>query len=246
MGVLSMKVKQLISMLIVVSASGLAMAAPSSQHAWTVDQYRALKGGDAAAGQQLETVETDNSNPCTDCHGKAGAEPDRDKQPVLAAQVAAYTYKQLKDYQTGDRDSRKMQRAVEELSDQQLADLSAWYAAQPIPKVEVDEDENFSDATVELVFKGDKKRMIQPCAACHGSKGEGAAIDVPAITGQNVRYFKDTMKEYAKGRRTNDVYSRMRIIAAQLTRDEIEELAVYYAKLGNELAGGGDKQASAE
>ena len=61
-----------------------------------------------------------------------------------------------------------------------------------------------------------------------------------------MKYFVDTMKDYARDKRENDIYSRMRIIAKSLTRDEIEELAVYYAKLGNRLAGGGNKQANAE
>jgi cytochrome c553 len=183
---------------------------------------------------------------CTGCHGPGGAEPDRDKHPTLAAQVAAYTYKQLRDYKDGKRKNRRMQEAVERLTDEQLAALSAWYAEQPFAMVEVDEDATVSDATLELVFKGDKTRLIQPCASCHGVNGEGAIIDVPAISGQNVKYFVNTMKDYARDKRENDIYSRMRIIAKALTRDEIEELAIYYARLGNRLAGGGTKQASAE
>jgi cytochrome c553 len=135
---------------------------------------------------------------------------------------------------------------VERLTDEQLAALAAWYAQQPIPAVEVDADETVSEATLELVFRGDKKRLIQPCASCHGRNGEGAVIDVPAISGQNVKYFVETMRDYARDRRANDLYSRMRIIAQALTRDEIDELAVYYARLGNEQNNGGLKQASAD
>jgi cytochrome c553 len=54
------------------------------------------------------------------------------------------------------------------------------------------------------------------------------------------------MRDYARDKRENDIYSRMRIIAKALTRDEIDELAVYYARLGNQLAGAGPRQASAE
>jgi cytochrome c553 len=213
---------------------GLSQAAPSSNVAWTVATKRLVTKGDAAEGARIETVETEDVNACTDCHGKAGAEPDRDKHPMLAGQLATYTFKQLRDYKDGTRGNRRMQEAVERLNDEQLAALAAWYAQQPLAKPEVDADETVSDATVELVFRGDKKRMLQPCAACHGARGEGAAIDVPAIAGQNVRYFVDTMKDYAKGDRANDIYSRMRIIAQALTRDEIDELAVYYARLGND------------
>jgi len=222
-----------------------AQTAPSSNVAWTVPTRMLVQKADPAIGEELETVETEDVNACTDCHGKGGGEPDRDKHPVLAGQVAAYTYKQLRDYKDGSRDNRRMAETVERLTDEQLAALAAWYAEQPPAKVEVDEDEKVSEDTIKLVFRGDKTRLIQPCASCHGPRGEGAIIDVPAIAGQNVKYFVDTMKDYAKDARTNDVYSRMRIIAKSLTRDEIDELAVYYAKMGNQTGDGGLFQAFA-
>lgn len=217
--------------------AGPAQAAPSSNVAWTVETHSLVRKGDPKIGAQIETVETQDVNACIDCHGKAGAEPDRDKHPTLAGQVAAYTFKQLKDYKDGTRKNRRMQEAVQRLTDEQLAALSAWYAEQPLPRVEVDEDDTVSEDTIALVFRGDKKRLLQPCASCHGAQGEGAIIDVPAIAGQNVKYFVETMKDYAKDKRTNDIYSRMRIIAKALTRDEIDELAVYYARLGNQQHG---------
>ena len=213
---------------------GLAQAQPSSNVAWTVETHYLVRTADPEIGAKIETVETEEVNACTDCHGKGGAEPDRDKHPTLAGQVAAYTYKQLRDYKDGKRENRRMQEAVERLTDEQLAALAAWYAQQPVPNVEVDEDETVSPETLQLVFLGDKSRLIQPCASCHGRTGEGAIIDVPAISGQNVKYFVGTMRDYAKDKRSNDIYSRMRIIAKALTRDEIEELAVYYARLGND------------
>ena len=225
------------------SLHGLAAAEPSSNVAWTVSTYNMVKRGDAQIGAKLETVETEEVYACADCHGVAGAEPDRDRHPTLAGQVAAYTFKQLRDYKDGKRQNRRMQEAVERLSNEQLAALAAWYARQPIPTVEVDPDETVSEDTLKLVFVGDKKRMIQPCASCHGSRGQGAIIDVPAIAGQNVKYFVDTMRDYTEDNRTNDVYSRMRIIAKALTRDEIKELAVYYARLGGQQGGKGLIQA---
>ena len=227
-------------------AATVATAAPSSNVAWTVETHRMVQRADSNIGAKLESVETEETYACTACHGRAGAEPDRDRHPTLAGQVAAYTYKQLRDYKDGKRENRRMQEAVERLTDEQLAALSAWYASQPLPMVEVDEEDEVSAETVRLVYRGDKKRLIQPCASCHGRWGQGAIIDVPAIAGQNVRYFVDTMRDYASGKRANDVYSRMRIIAEALTREEIEELAVYYARLGNRISSGGLKQANAE
>jgi cytochrome c553 len=222
---------------------GLAQAAPSSNVAWTVETHSLVRKGDAKIGSEIELVETEDVNACADCHGEKGVEPDREKHPTLAGQLATYTFKQLRDYKDGSRKDRKMQEAVKRLTDEQLAALAVWYAKQPIPKVEVDEDETVSEDTIRLVFRGDKTRLIQPCASCHGARGEGAIIDVPSIAGQNVQYFVNTMKDYAKDNRSNDIYSRMRIIAKQLTRDEINELAVYYARLGGKPGGGGLFQA---
>lgn len=220
-----------------------AIAEPSSLVAWTVETHNLVRTADPAIGADIETVETDDSLACMECHGKGGGNPDREKHPTLAGQVAPYTYKQLRDYKDGKRENRRMQEAVERLSDEQLAALAAWYARQPLPEIETDPDDVVSEATLRLVFLGDKTRMIQPCASCHGSHGQGAIIDVPAIAGQNVRYFVDTMRDYARDKRTNDVYSRMRIIAKALTRDEIDELAVYYARLGGQERKGGLIQA---
>ena len=241
-----MNTYKIITIACVLMPFGLAQGAPSSNVAWTVETHSLVRKGDASIGAKIETVETEDVNACTDCHGKGGAEPDRDKHPTLAGQVAAYTFKQLRDYKDGSRENRRMNEAVERLTDEQLAALAAWYAQQPVPSVEVDADETVSEETVRLVFRGDKKRLIQPCASCHGRNGQGAIIDVPAIAGQNVKYFVETMKDYAGEKRTNDIYSRMRIIAKALTRDEINELAVYYARLGNEQSDGSTQQAAAQ
>lgn len=246
MGVLrNMKTRNIAILFSALLPFGLAQAAPSSNVAWTVETHSLVKKGDPKIGSEVELVETEDVNACADCHGERGAEPDREKHPTLAGQLAPYTFKQLRDYKDGSRKNRKMSEAVERLTDGQLAALAAWYAQQPIPAVEVDEDETVSEDTMKLVFRGDKTRLIQPCASCHGARGEGAIIDVPSIAGQNVKYFVNTMKDYAKGKRTNDIYSRMRIIAKQLTRDEINELAVYYARLGGKPGGGGLFQAFA-
>ena len=244
MGVLrNMKTRNIAILISALLPFGLAQAAPSSNVAWTVETHSLVRKGDAKIGSEIELVETEDVNACADCHGEKGAEPDREKHPTLAGQLATYTFKQLRDYKDGSRKDRKMEEAVKRLTDEQLAALAVWYAKQPIPKVEEDEDETVSEDTIRLVFRGDKTRLIQPCASCHGARGEGAIIDVPSIAGQNVQYFVNTMKDYAKDNRSNDIYSRMRIIAKQLTRDEINELAVYYARLGGKPGGGGLFQA---
>lgn len=227
---MNVRLHDLLPLAFTLALCGTALSEPSTNVAWTPDLKRLVMSGDAQKGAEIEKIETEDVNACTDCHGDGGAEPDKNKKPMLASQIAAYTYKQLRDYKDGKRENRRMEEAVERLSDEELAALAMWYEQQPVPTPEVDEDEEVSEDTIRLVFRGDKKRLIQPCAACHGTRGEGATMDVPALAGQNVKYFIGTMKDYAKGKRGNDTYGRMRSIAKALTRDEIKELAIYYAR----------------
>ena len=204
-------------------AAGAAAAEPSSQVAWTVETLRMLERADPAAGKAVVERET-----CADCHGINGV-ADKITQPNIAGMSAAYLYKQLRDYKDGTREHRRMNRYVRKLSDQELAELAAWYASQPAPEARA--SQVTLAAAHELVRRGDGQRLIPACAACHGAAGEGNWIGVPALAGQNVEYFIETMLQYQSGDRANDVYSVMRYIAAQLSEDEVIELAEYYADL---------------
>ena len=204
-------------------SAGVAAAEPSSNVAWTVETLRMLEEADPAAGKAVAERES-----CGDCHGMNGV-ADKITQPSIAGMSVAYLYKQLRDYKDGKRQHRRMNRYVRELSEQELVDLAAWYASQPAPEARA-RAVNLAAAD-ELVQRGDGQRLIPACAACHGAAGEGNWIGVPALAGQNVEYFIETMLEYQSGDRANDVYSVMRYIAAQLSDDEVIELAEYYAEL---------------
>jgi cytochrome c553 len=82
-----------------------------------------------------------------------------------------------------------------------------------------------------MVEQGDGKRILPPCFVCHGGKGQGEKQDIPALAGQQADYFARTLLEYKIGQRHNDIYSRMRFIAQQLSEEEIKELAQYYQQV---------------
>jgi len=140
------------------------------------------------------------------------------------------------DYKDNTRGNGIMQSFANTLSNKDIADLSVWYQSQALPVVKT-EDTNGEEFEVterarKLAIKGDGARLLPPCAACHGQNGEGAIVDIPALAGQNPSYFTNTMYEFKSGRRGNDLYSRMRIIARSLSYDEINELANYYGSIG--------------
>ena len=148
--------------------------------------------------------------------------------PSTAGQDAAYTYKQLKDYKDRTRDNALMMGMVTALSDQDMVDISAFYAGQPLP---APQGEGGNEVALKLVKEGDGERLIPACNTCHGRKGEGnrRSYGMPAIAGQMPQYFVQTMQLYRSGGRANDVYSVMRSIAKGLTDEEISGLADYYA-----------------
>jgi cytochrome c553 len=78
-----------------------------------------------------------------------------------------------------------------------------------------------------LVEIGDPDRNIPPCGACH-RRDVGGPIDAPVLSEQRQEYLTSQLKMFASGQRRNDVYGRMRAIAAKLTDAESNGLAAYY------------------
>jgi cytochrome c553 len=205
-------------------------AEPSSQIAWTPEVLTIVKNGDLNKGKGL-------AESCKSCHGDKGQgmkEETRDGEtlpaiPALAGQVATYTYKQLRDYANGSRSHDSMTGIAKGLKEQDAADLAVWFSSLPAQENK-SSSQNLARAE-KMVEQGDGKRILPPCFVCHGGKGQGEKQDIPALAGQQADYFARTLLEYKNGQRHNDVYSRMRLIAQQLSEEEIRELAQYYQQV---------------
>ncbi|MDC9714987.1 MAG: c-type cytochrome [Gammaproteobacteria bacterium] len=187
----------------------------SSLVAFDKDTRAIIKAGDALQGKEKAA-----SMKCNKCHAENG---QGDDDVSVAGHPATYIYKQLKDFQDGKRDG-VMRKKVKQLTNQDMADFSAWYATLPFAKG----TEGGGQLAIDLVYKGDPKRMLKPCSTCHGQNGEGGKYDSAAITGQNKEAFIEMMEAFKENDRTNDIYSRMRLIAKVLTEKEIQALAEYY------------------
>ena len=227
MGILNMKRMLLLLAFI---APVVVCAKPSSQIAWTPELLNLVKKGNADKGKVL-------AESCKSCHGDKGQgmkEETRDDEvlpaiPALAGQVATYTYKQLRDYLSGSRSHVQMTGVAKGLSEQDAADLAVWFSS--LPRAENKSGSEKLARAEKMIEQGDGKRILPPCFVCHGSKGQGEKQDIPALAGQQANYFTRTLLDYKIGQRHNDVYSRMRLIAQQLSEDEIKELALYYQQL---------------
>lgn len=185
--------------------------------------------GDAAAGEQKAQV-------CAACHGSDGNSVV-ESFPRIAGQHQSYLHKQLAEIKLGADSGGEKGRMVPEmmaivapLSEQDLADLAAYFASQKA--VEGTTPENVVAAGEALYRGGDGKRGIPACLACHGPRGVGHSLaKFPRISGQHPAYIKTQLQKFRSGDRANDPNGMMRDIAAKLTDADIELLSQYLSGL---------------
>lgn len=193
---------------------------PVSQVVWTPAVLQIL------AEAKPERGRAKAQEVCVACHGEQGVSAVAE-YPNLAGQSGAAIYKQLIDYRTGSRTNQLMTDIAKALDETTLADVAAYYAAQPKRNADPATLAESPEAIVRLVELGDPNRNIPPCASCH-RPGSGGPIETPILSEQGRDYLALQLRMYASGERRNDVYGRMRTIAAKLTPAEINGLATYY------------------
>ena len=174
--------------------------------------------GSAEAGQAKAAM-------CAACHGTDGnsAAPNF---PKLAGQHADYVAKQLQDFKSGERKDATMNGMAAALSEQDMADLGAFYAAQ---KVSVGSADEARVALGEGLYRaGNTASGVAACAACHGPTGAGNPMaKFPSLGGQHADYTTKQLKDFRAGARANDAGSMMRGVAKKMTDAEIEAVAQY-------------------
>jgi cytochrome c553 len=192
---------------------------PVSQVVWTSQVLQVLADARPERGRaKVQEV-------CAACHGEQGVSVSPEF-PNLAGQSGTAIYKQLNDYHTGSRTNQFMTDLTKALDENTIADVAAYYAGQPMRNPNP-YTLGAPQAIVQLVELGDPARNIPPCAACH-RHGAGGPIDAPVLSEQRQEYLTSQLKMFASGQRRNDVYGRMRAIAAKLTDSEVDGLAAYY------------------
>jgi len=166
-------------------------------------------------------------NLCASCHGEDGNSlvPNF---PKLAGQQAVYLLRELKDYKSGKRESEVMVPLVSSLSDEDLANLAAFYASQKAAPGTVT-DPSLLPVGKALYLKGNAKSGIPTCESCHEEDGSGAG-KFPRVAGQNVEYSLEQFKLYAAGKRTNGTRV-MKTIAERMTEQETRAVAEYMASM---------------
>jgi cytochrome c553 len=147
----------------------------------------------------------------------------------LSGQSALAIYKQLHDFRSGVRQNELMSPVAQALTDEQMIALSNHYASLTQGTLDRRLIVEANPQVDRLIRTGDTARGIPGCQSCHGV-GAGGPMETPTISGQRRQYISTQLHNFATGARRNDVFDRMRGVAARLTDDEIELLARFYAE----------------
>ena len=162
---------------------------------------------------------------CAACHGADGnsAAPNF---PNLAGQHASYLLKQLQNFKSGKRKDPTMTAMVAPLSEQDMADLAAYFSTQ-VEKVGKTAEDKL-EAGQSLYRAGDAATGVAACAACHGPTGSGnPQATFPRLSGQHATYVETQLKNFRSGVRANDAGSMMRGVASKMSDAEIAAVAQY-------------------
>ncbi|TJY58785.1 cytochrome c4 [Sinimarinibacterium sp. CAU 1509] len=194
--------------------------APLSVWAETAGQDPFTQGS-AEAGAAKAAV-------CAACHGPGG-NSSNPAWPKLAAQGSSYIYAQLKQFKSGARVNALMAGQVAALSDDDMRNLAAYFAAQPASPGVASES---AVAHAQPLYRGgDAARGVPACAACHTPTGTGVeAAAYPRIGGQHADYVAVRLKAYRDAAATDLPDGNFKVmagVAAKLTDDDIAALASY-------------------
>lgn len=160
--------------------------------------------GTAAAGRKI-------AGQCRTCHGIDGYA----KIPIaphIGGEQASYLRNQLTAFRNGTRVHEMMSVVAKMLTDQQIADVAAWYSSH----------------TATATLTADASGAPEACTACHGVDGIAVIEDAPNLAGETNIYIDTQLKAFRLGKRTHEVMS---VVAAEMTDAEIRAVADWYASV---------------
>ncbi len=194
----------------------------------------AMAAGDAAAGEGKVTA-------CAACHGSDGnsAAPTF---PKLAGLGEKYILKQLHDVKSGLRVIPEMAGQLDNLSDQDMADIAAYFTSNTMQlsgskelKVKVNSglDVDALPLGERLYRAGNAETGTPACMGCHSPTGQGnAPAGYPRLGGQYPEYLEKQLRAFRGGNRVNDGDNMiMRGVASNMSDAEIIAVTNYIAGL---------------
>jgi cytochrome c553 len=163
--------------------------------------------GDAKHGKAI-------SYTCLGCHGIEGYKNAYPMYsvPKLEGQRPEYLAAALHEYKSGEREHLTMHSQASTLSDQDIADIAAYFAGKPLVSPGKP--------------AGTPPQAATLCVSCHGQDGVAIAPAYPSLAGQHEDYIERALDEYRKGGRKNQI---MKGFAATLKDEDIHVIAEYFS-----------------
>ncbi len=182
--------------------------------------------GDPEAGEAAALT-------CIACHGRdgVGIAPD---YPNLGGQHESYLVKQTMAFRDGSRYAVLMTGQVDHLSDEEIRNISAFYAQQPLAGGVADASEEDLALGERIYRAGLVDKGVAACIACHSPRGLGnGPAAYPVLSGQHGRYTEIQLTAYREGTRETDadMGGVMRGVAQNMNDREIEAVAAYIRAL---------------
>jgi cytochrome c553 len=180
-----------------------------------------LAVGDAAAGQGKAAL-------CAACHGADGNSVVPN-WPKLAGQHAGYLERQLGLIKSGSRPVPEMTGFVMSLSDQDMADIAAYFSSQTVSAGLT--DESLRSAGEAIYRAGNAATNVPACMSCHGPVGEGNPLSgYPSLDGQHSVYTEKMLKGFRSGQQWGEDDSSSKImtdVTNRLSDAEITAVSSY-------------------
>ena len=158
---------------------------------------------------------------CVGCHeipGYKTAFPSVYPAPKIFGQSAEYFIAALQSYRDGRRNHPSMVGIAAQLSEEDAAELAAFYAENGAPG---EKDPPPAEPDIAAT-----------CVACHGAGGNKPIANYPKLAGQNEKFLIQAMRDYQSGARQDPVMAQQ---SAGWTRGDIAELAAYFAAQEGDL-----------
>jgi cytochrome c553 len=174
-----------------------------------------VHAADLAAGKAKAEI-------CAGCHGENGISTT-ENTPSLAGQLDQFIQWQLVYFRAGSRKNEAMQPIVEQLNNEDIRNLGAYFASLTPPKSPPDND-------ADLSKKGAQAAIGRRCASCHTDSFAGTKA-VARLTGQREEYLTKALRDYKSGARFGGAGGAMTDVAYPLNDEEITALAHYLAHL---------------
>src|ERR1700757_1815980 len=170
---------------------------------------------DVAAGKEKAEL-------CIGCHGDVGIS-QMENVPSLAGQPDQFIQWQLVFFRSGTRKNEQMQPVVEQIDNEDIRNLGAYFAALTPPKAPQDDNPDLSK-------KGAQAAVGRRCASCHTDTFAGTKA-AARVADQREEYLVKALHAYKSSKRVGGGQAVMADVAFPLSDEEIEALAHYLAHL---------------